>query len=238
MLEQPVKDNDKLLIVEDEKKLTAFLKKGLEENNYNVELANDGITGKNMALNNYYDLVIIDLNLPGLNGFQLCKVIRESKPYIPILILTATGGIDEKVKGFEYGADDYLLKPFDFKELLVRIKALLKRSRHVQPQSKELVIADLVIDLKEKTITRGGKTIELSAREYSLLEFMAVNKGRLLTRKELTEHVWGIGFDTGTNVVDVYINYLRKKIDNDFADKLIHTRVGLGYVLKDSEDVK
>jgi DNA-binding response OmpR family regulator len=225
----------KILIVEDEPKVAGFIKKGLEESNYPAEIAYDGIAGKAMALSNKYDLIILDINLPLLNGFQLCKIIRENDQQIPILMLTALGGLGEKVKGFDHGADDYLLKPFEFEELVARITALLKRSKFSSPPPKILKIADLEINRDAKTVTRAGKAIELSAKEYILLEYLVMNKERVISRFELTEKVWDINFDTGTNVVDVYINFLRKKMDNDYPTKLIHTKIGLGYIMKEGD---
>jgi two-component system, OmpR family, copper resistance phosphate regulon response regulator CusR len=222
----------KILIVEDEPKVAAFIKNGLEENNYKVDLAYDGISGKTLALSRKHNLIILDLNLPKLNGFQLCKIIREDNPTIPILMLTALGGIDEKVKGFEVGADDYLLKPFEFAELLARLKALQKRAQLKNTYENKITIDDMLIDRNAKSVLRAGKKIELTAKEYALLEYMAQNLGRVIPRIELTENVWDINFDTGTNVVDVYINFLRKKIDTGYTKKLIHTKIGQGYLLK------
>jgi DNA-binding response OmpR family regulator len=229
-------DSPRILIVEDEPKVAAFIKKGLEENIYQADIAYDGIVGKAMVLSHHYDLILLDINLPQLNGFQLCKIIRDNNITVPILMLTALGGLDEKVKGFETGADDYLLKPFEFAELLARMKALLKRSHVSIPPAPLLCIADMEINRDAKTVKRAGKSIELSAKEYSLLEYLVLNKGRVIPRFELIEKIWDINFDTGTNVVDVYINFLRKKMDNDYSPKLIHTRIGLGYVLKETED--
>lgn len=226
----------KILIVEDEPKVAGFIKKGLEESNYSVDIAYDGVTGKTVALSKKYDLIILDINLPMLNGFQLCKIIRENDQVVPILMLTALGGLEEKVKGFDYGADDYLLKPFEFQELLARINALLKRTKYSGNPGKLFRIADLEINRDAKTVIRDGKSISLSAKEYALLEYLATNKERVISRFELTEKVWGINFDTGTNIVDVYINFLRKKMDSDYPVKLIHTRVGMGYVLKEGDD--
>jgi two-component system, OmpR family, copper resistance phosphate regulon response regulator CusR len=226
----------KILIVEDEPKVAGFIKEGLEESNYTVEIAYDGVTGKTMALSRRYDLIILDINLPLLNGFQLCKIIRENDQQIPVLMLTALGGLEEKVKGFEYGADDYLLKPFEFEELLARLMALLKRSKYSNPSPRILRIADLEINRDAKTIVRAGKSIELSAKEYLLLEYLVLNKDRVISRFELTEKVWDINFDTGTNIVDVYINFLRKKMDTEFPAKLIHTRIGMGYILKEADE--
>lgn len=221
----------KILIVEDEPKVAGFIKKGLEESKFKVEIAYDGSIGKSMALSNKYDLIILDLNLPIINGFVLAKLIRENDQHIPILMLTALGGIEEKVRGFSSGADDYLLKPFEFEELIIRINALLKRSKFQTISGRILKIEDLELDRDKKKLIRGGKPIELSAKEFSLMEYFMVNKDRVISRNELTDKIWGISFDTGTNVVDVYVNFLRKKMDAGFPVKLIHTRPGFGYIL-------
>jgi len=173
------------------------------------------------------------LNLPQINGFQLCKIIRENNSKIPILILTAFGGIDAKTDGFESGADDYLLKPFEVRELILRIRALLRRATDPPGISQIYKIADLELHTDEMIVIRGGKTIPLSTKEYRLLEYMLLNKDKVLGRLAITDNVWGIHFDTGTNVVDVYMNFLRKKIDNDFNPKLIHTKIGMGYIFSD-----
>jgi len=229
-------NNPNILIVEDEPKVAAFIQNGLIENNFNAEIVYDGLTGKNSILTNKYDLIILDIKLPLLSGFDLCKQVRENGIDTPILMLTAMGSLEDKVKGFEYGADDYLLKPFEFEELLVRIKALLKRAQSKDTNDPIISIADLTIDRNAKSVARSGKKIDLTAKEFALLEFLALNKGKVFSRIELIENVWGLDFDTGTNVVDVYINFLRKKIDSNFTPKLIHTRIGLGYVLKVEED--
>jgi two-component system, OmpR family, copper resistance phosphate regulon response regulator CusR len=231
-----MEDITRILIIEDEPKVAGFIKEGLEENNYSADIAYDGIAGKTMALSDKYDLIILDINLPLLNGFQLCKIIRENNQQIPVLMLTALGRLEEKVKGFDYGADDYLLKPFEFQELIARIMALLKRSKYAAQTTRILKIADLEMNRDAKTVVRAGKPIGLSAKEYSLLEYLAINRDRVVSRFELTEKVWGINFDTGTNVVEVYINFLRKKMDHDFPVKLIHTRIGMGYVLKEVDE--
>lgn len=225
-----------ILVVEDEPKVASFIKKGLEESDFTVEIAYDGVMGKAMALGNKYDLIILDLNLPLLNGFQLCKMIRENNQQIPVLMLTALGGIEEKIKGFQNGADDYLLKPFEFEELVARILALLKRTTFSQPASRVLSIADLELNRDTMNATRSGKNLKLSAKEFYLLEYLMLHKDRVISRSELTEKVWGIDFDTGTNVVDVYITFLRKKMDTGYPVKLIHTRTGYGYLLK--EDIE
>jgi two-component system copper resistance phosphate regulon response regulator CusR len=225
-----------ILIVEDEPKVAAFIKKGLDEYGFSTEIAFDGLMGKAMALTNNYQIIILDLNLPHINGFQLCKLIREVNTNIPILMLTALGGIDEKTQGFEAGADDYLLKPFEVRELILRIKALLKRASDAPVNSQVYRLSDLELHVNEMKVIRAGKTIQLSAKEYKLLEYMIMNKDKVLSRMELTDHVWGLNFDTGTNIVDVYMNFLRKKMDNDFDFKLIHTRIGLGYILSENQE--
>ena len=229
-------DAIRILIVEDEPKVAAFIKKGLEENNFHAEVAIDGAEAKNMALNREYELIILDINIPVFNGLQVCKIIRENNIQTPIIILTAHGSLEEKVLGFDAGADDYLLKPFEFMELLARIKALLKRMQQGTPKLTQLHIADMLIDRNAKSVVRAGKNIDLSAKEYMLLDYLALNKGRVISRAELTEQVWDVNFETGTNVVDVYINFLRKKIDVGFDKRLIHTKTGMGYMLKEDED--
>jgi two-component system copper resistance phosphate regulon response regulator CusR len=223
----------KILIVEDEPKVASFIKKGLEEQSYLVEQAFDGIIGKSMALSNTYDVIILDVNLPGMNGFELSKIIRESDIKTPILMLTALGTTDDKLTGFDAGADDYLVKPFEFRELLARIKALYKRTNENQTSAKILKVADLELNLDEKIAIRGGKKIDLTAKEFGLLEYFIRNKGKVVSRVDIAEKVWEINFDTGTNVIDVYVNFLRKKVDKEFEKKLINTVVGMGYILKD-----
>jgi two-component system copper resistance phosphate regulon response regulator CusR len=226
-----------ILVVEDEQKVAAFLKNGLEEQGYHIDLAYDGYTGEKLALNNDYNLILLDVIIPITNGVELCKKIKGLKPDMPILMLTALGTTDDKLAGFDSGADDYLVKPFEFKELLARIKALTKRSPNKnQPYQAPniLRVADLQLDVDKKVAIRGGKTISLTAKEFSLLEYLMKNKGRVVSRPDIAEHVWDVTFDTGTNVVEVYVNILRKKIDKDFTDKLIQTRIGLGYVIQDA----
>lgn len=220
-----------ILIIEDETKVAAFLKKGLEEQGYRADIAYDGQMGEKMALQGIYDIVLLDLILPQINGLELCRRIRSFSQTLPILMLTALGTTEDKVTGFDAGADDYLAKPFEFRELLARIKALTKRTSGVQHKSGSLTVFDLELDQNRKMVKRGDKIIPLTAKEYSLLEYLMLHQGRVLSRVEIAEQVWDINFDTGTNVVDVYINILRKKIDKDFDRKLIHTRIGLGYLL-------
>ncbi|MBP7399982.1 MAG: response regulator transcription factor, partial [Chitinophagales bacterium] len=192
-----------------------------------------GEMGKKMILQNNYDVVIMDIIIPYINGIELCKQIREVKPMLPILMLTALGTMEDKIAGFDAGADDYLLKPFEFAELLARIKALSKRNKGVNETSNTLQVGDLVLNLDKKHAVREGKIIELTAKELGLLEYLMRNKGRVVSRIAISEKVWDINFDTGTNVVEVYINILRKKIDKDFENKMIVTRIGLGYMLKE-----
>jgi len=223
----------RLLIIEDEVKTARSVKQGLEEHNYHVEVAYDGNVGSKMAMRGNYDLIISDIILPGINGIELCKQLRLANVQTPVLMLTALGTIADKVEGFDSGADDYLPKPFEFQELLARIKALLKRSPKIISPSRELSIADLTLNLETKKAAREGVEIELTAKEFALLEYFIQNKNRVLSKVEIADHVWGIDFDTGTNVIEVYVNYLRKKIDRDFEHKLIHTQFGMGYIMKE-----
>jgi two-component system, OmpR family, copper resistance phosphate regulon response regulator CusR len=223
-----------LLIVEDEQRLAEILQKQLREFGFTADVANDGYVGKRMAEQIDYDLIILDINLPLLNGYELCKEIRKTKSGIPIIMLTAFSTADNKLAGFDAGADDYVSKPFDFRELLARIKVFLKRS-DVYTMHSKLQIADFIMDLETKTATRAGKKIELTSREFALMEIFLRNKGKLLARDFIYEKVWGIDFEPGTNVIDVYVNYLRKKIDADFKPKLIHTKFGFGFYCSENE---
>lgn len=223
----------KILVVEDEPKLAAYVKKGLEEQSYEVEVAFDGMMGKRMALSNAYDVIIMDVNLPKMNGFDVATALREEKLKTPILMLTALGTMEDKLTGFDAGADDYLVKPFEFRELLARLRALYKRSSEGPLQATILKIADLELNLDDKTVKRVGKKLDLTAKEFSLLEYFMRNRGRVVSRVDIAEKVWEINFDTGTNVIDVYVNFLRKKVDKDFPVKLIHTVVGMGYIMKE-----
>jgi two-component system copper resistance phosphate regulon response regulator CusR len=223
----------RILIVEDEPKVASFIKKGLEENQYEARVAFDGAIGTKMALNETYHAVILDINIPLVNGYEVCREIRLQKPHLPILMLTAFGSTEDKLTGFDSGADDYLVKPFEFRELLARIKALLKRNNSFVSSGNILTIADLEMNIDTKTVIRGTVKIDLTAKEFTLLEYLLRNKGRVISRGELAEKIWEITFDTGTNVIDVYINFLRKKIDKDRPNKLIHTHIGMGYVLKE-----
>lgn len=225
--------NPALLIVEDERKVAAFIKRGLEENFFQADIAYDGAIGKKMFDAGKYDAVILDINLPVKNGIQLCKEIREADEHLPVLMLTALGTTEDKLEGFEAGADDYLVKPFEFRELLARIRALLKRVHSKETTDSVLRIADLEMNMESREVKRSGKKIELTPKEFALLELLMRNAGRVLSRAQIAERVWEITFDTGTNVIDVYVNFLRKKVDKDFPVKLIHTQMGFGYVLKE-----
>lgn len=221
-----------LLLIEDEPKTLQSLKQGLEENGYQVDIAYDGLIGKQLALRNHYHLIVSDIIIPGINGVELCKQLRAMGNQTPILMLTALGTTDDKVIGFDAGADDYLVKPFEFKELLARVRALTKRGGVVNQTANTLTFADLEVNFDAKAVHRSGKKIELTAREFNLLVYLIRNQGRVISKAEIAEQVWEIDFDTGTNIIEVYVNYLRKKIDKDFPTKLIHTQFGMGYVLK------
>lgn len=223
----------RILIIEDDKRLAEIIQRGLEENDHKTQLAYDGLMGLRLALANEYDLIVSDIVLPEINGLDLCRKIRANKPGIPILMLTALGTTDDKVEGFDAGADDYLIKPFEFRELLARIRALLKRAGNAaHPSSPLLRYEDLEINVHNKTARRAGTEIKLTPKEFKLLEYMLNNSERVLSRSEIAEKVWDTHFDTGTNFIDVYINYLRKKVDKPFETRLIHTRAGMGFILE------
>lgn len=222
----------KLLLIEDELKTSQTIKQGLEENGYTVETAYDGEAALKMALSNRYNLIITDLMIPKLNGLDFCKRLRYTDSKTPVIMLTALGMTSDKIKGFEMGTDDYMVKPFEFAELLVRIKALLKRSESSDTYNNILSFADITVNLDNMEVVRADKQIKLTAKEFGLLIYFIKNKGRVVSKSDIAEHVWDIHFDTGTNIVEVYVNYLRNKIDKDFKSKLIHTRIGMGYVLR------
>ncbi|RIJ34440.1 response regulator transcription factor [Pontibacter oryzae] len=225
----------KILLIEDEPKVASFIKKGLEEQTYEVDQAYDGTFGVKLALQNEYDLIILDIILPNMNGLDVCREIRRHNSTVSILMLTALGTTDDKIIGLDAGADDYLTKPFEFKELLARIRALSRRTTE-GGSGEKLSIADLEMDVAKKSVTRGGKPVSLTAREFALLYYLLRNQGRVVSRVDITEQVWETSFDTGSNVIDVYINFLRKKIDKAHTSKLIHTLVGMGYVLKEQDN--
>ncbi len=222
----------RLLLIEDDFKTVQVVRQGLEENFYEVDIAYDGLIGKQLALRNKYAVIITDIILPGINGHTLIRELRESGIKVPILILSAMGEINDKVAGFDAGADQYLLKPFSFVELLARIRSLIKRSSDIQITQAILKFEDLEVNLDTKRVKRGDKIIELTAQEFKLLEYLLRNQGRVLSKAQIAEKVWDVDFDRRTNYLEVYINYLRKKIDKDFERKLIHTVFGMGYVLR------
>ena len=224
-----------ILIVEDELRLAEILQKQLQESGFKADVANDGYVGKRMMENAEYDLVVLDINLPLMNGYELCKEIRKKNSKIPIIMLTALGTAENKLIGFEAGADDYVLKPFDFRELLARINVFLKRKNVTIPESRKLSIADFEMDLDRKTATRAGTKIDLTSKEFALMETFLQNKDKLLSREFIIEKVWDMDFETGTNIIDVYVNYLRKKIDKNFEPKIIHTKFGFGFYCSEKE---
>jgi len=225
---------EKILVIEDEPKIADSLRLGLSERGYEVDAAYNGKKGLDAFQSKKYDLILLDIHLPGINGYELCKVFREKNPEIPIIILTSLIELEDKILGYDVGADDYLIKPFEFKELLLKIKVFLKRTSLKDLPTRILKAADLEMDLDRKEVKRGNKQIPLTAKEFQLLEFLLVNKNKVVARNEIAINVWEIDFDTNTNVIDVYINYLRNKVDKPFEQKLIHTQVGMGYILKEN----
>jgi two-component system, OmpR family, copper resistance phosphate regulon response regulator CusR len=223
----------KILIVEDEPKVASFIKMGLEENHYDADIAYDGFSAEKLAKRFRYNLFILDIIIPGISGLDLCQKLKKLNPNIPVLMLSALGTTDDKISGFGAGSDDYLVKPFEFRELLCRVKVLLKQANHSYAVVDKLTVGDLELDLDKKVARRGSTNIDLTAKEFSLLEYFMRNSGRVLSRNDIAEKVWDINFDFGTNVVDVYVNFLRKKIDKGYDKMLIHTKVGFGYVFGD-----
>lgn len=228
-------EDRKILIVEDEKKIADTLKMGLSENGYSVETAYDGKIGYKMFNTYPFNLIVLDINLPGTNGYELCKMIRSKNAQVPVIMLTALNALEDKVEGYDAGADDYIVKPFEFKELLLKVRALLKRTmnQHV-PVGSVLKAGELEMNLDSKEVKRDGQIINLTAKEFQLLEYLMRNKNRVVSRADIAINVWDIDFDTNTNVIDVYINYLRNKVDKHFDQKLIQTQVGMGYILKEN----
>ncbi|HTY11769.1 MAG TPA: response regulator transcription factor [Bacteroidota bacterium] len=222
----------KILVVEDEKKVGAFIKKGLEEDRYTVEVALDGDKGGELAAEGSFDLIILDILMPKKDGLTMLKELRAKHVSTPVLMITAKGSVEDKVKGLDTGADDYLVKPFAIAELLARVRSLLRRGG--PEKSTALTVADLTLDLVSHKATRGKNTIELTGKEYTLLEYFMRNTNKVLSRTIISEHIWNYNFDTGTNIIDVYINHLRNKIDGEFERKLIHTVRGVGYMMKAS----
>jgi len=219
-----------VLVVEDDIELTQFIQKGLQSEGVTVSVAFDGVIGRSMVNENKFDVVVLDVNLPGLNGFDLCRFIKQNWPAVPVIMLTALGSLDNKVLGFEAGADDYLAKPFAFKELMFRLRALARRHPSRAPRPKRLQLLDLEVETDSHRVWRAGERVELTAREYALLEYFMLNQGKVINRVDLLENVWDVHFNTNTNVVDVYVNYLRRKIDH-VEPRLLHTVFGVGYLL-------
>ncbi|WP_259013869.1 response regulator transcription factor [Emticicia fluvialis] len=222
----------KILVIEDEVRTIELIRQGLEEQQWEVDIAYDGAMGFQLATRQVYALIISDIILPGMNGLELCRKLHEVGVSSPVLLLTALGTTDDKIEGLDAGADDYLAKPFEFRELMARVRALTRRNIGIMHTSNTLKVADLEMDLDTKTVTRAGQEITLTAKEFGLLEYFIRNQGRVIAKAELAEKIWDVTFDTGTNVIEVYVNFLRKKIDKDFEPKLLHTQIGMGYVLK------
>jgi two-component system copper resistance phosphate regulon response regulator CusR len=224
----------KIGLAEDDLKIAELIKTGLEEQGYQITAISNGLQALETFQTNSFDLVILDVMMPGMNGIELCKQLRKTHKTLPILVLTAMGSIDDKVTGLKSGADDYLVKPFHFKELLARIEALLRRNQVLSEQTDEHVLSfdDIILNTYSKEVERGGIPILLTAKEFTLLELFLQNPNRLLTRQFIAENAWDINFDTGTNVIDVYVNFLRNKIEKGFSRKLIHTKINMGYILK------
>ena len=225
----------KILLVEDDPKISAFVKIGLESNDCLVDIAYDSTIGEKLALTRKYDAIILDVVIPGISGFELCKKIRNNKNMTPVIMLTSLDSVEDKLTGFDCGADDYLVKPFSFQELFARIKALMRRNKET-PLIPVLKVLDLELDSISKKVKRNDKEIDLTATEYKILELLMSNKEKVFNRIQIAESIWGYSFNSGTNVIDVHINSLRKKIDKDFSQKLLHTKKGFGYLL--SEDIK
>lgn len=225
----------KILVVEDEKKIADTLRLGLTENGFYVEVAYDGKIGYQLVTTHKYDLVVLDINLPGMTGFELCTAIRNRAQNMYVIMLTSMSSLENKIEGYDAGADDYIVKPFEFRELLMKIRALLKRTPgQSMPVGNVLKAADLEMNLDNKEVHRSGKKIKLTTKEFQLLEFLLRNKNRVVSRADLAINVWDIDFNTNTNVIDVYISYVRNKVDKEFDHKLIQTHVGMGYILKEN----
>ncbi|MET0464316.1 MAG: response regulator transcription factor [Chitinophagaceae bacterium] len=225
----------RILLVEDEVRIADTLRMGLGENGYEVEVAYDGQIGWRMFQTQRFNLLILDINLPGITGYELTKMVRAQNENVPIIMLTALSSLDDKIEGYDAGADDYIIKPFEFKELLMKIRVLMRRTADVQAPVGNLLRADdLLMNLDTKEVKRGDTLVHLTAKEFQLLEYLLRNKNRVVSRADIAINVWDIDFDTNTNIIDVYINYVRNKIDKPFPKKLIQTQVGMGYMLKES----
>ncbi len=229
-----------ILVIEDEERIASLIRRVLEENGFMVTVAESGIRGREYILSNHFDLVVSDIILPGINGVELCREIKKIKPHLPVIMLTALGTTDDKVEGLDAGSDDYLVKPFEIKEFIARINSLLRRYQLLtatdHTRISTLTYDSVEINLDIKTVRREGKEIKLTPKEFNLLEYLMRNPERVLSRAEIAANVWDTHFDTGTNFIDVYINYLRNKIDKNFETKLIHTRTGMGFILNRDEN--
>jgi len=225
----------KVLLIEDEPKMLRSLRKGLEEHLIEVDTAADGTAGQQLAERNDYSVIISDVIMPGLTGLELVRYLRTTGDRTPIILLTALGQTDDKITGFEAGADDYLTKPFEFRELLVRVRALARRPVATYQNSPALRFADMEMNIETKEFFRDGRKIPLTPREFALMEYFLKNPGRVISKTEISERVWNLNFDTGTNVIEVYVNFLRKKVDKDFDKKLIHTQFKNGYILREED---
>jgi two-component system, OmpR family, copper resistance phosphate regulon response regulator CusR len=225
----------RILLVEDEARIADTLRVGLSENGYEVQVAYDGHMGYRLIQQGYVDLLVLDINLPLMNGYEMCRMVRKDNTKLPIIMLTALSTLEDKIEGYDAGADDYIIKPFEFRELLMKIRVLLRRSSDVnEPVGTTLHAGDLQMNLDTKQVTRGDAVISLTSKEFQLLEFLLRNKNRVLTRADIAVNVWDIDFDSNSNIIDVYISYVRNKVDKPFATKLIHTHVGMGYVLREN----
>lgn len=222
----------RVLLVEDDPKIASFIKIGMESNGYVVDNAYDSMMGEKLVLSRKYEVIILDVVIPGISGFELCKKIRNCNILTPVIILTSLDTVEDKLTGFDCGADDYLVKPFSFQELLARVKALIRRNKEVTV-TPSVKVLDLELDTISKKVTRNNRNISLTATEYKILELFMANKNKVLSRISIAENIWGYTFNSGTNVIDVHINSLRNKIDKDFDQKLIQTKKGFGYLLSD-----
>ena len=225
----------KILVIEDEKRVAQFLKKGFQEESYTVEVAADGIQGVQLALTGDYDAIVLDIMLPRKDGFEVLQELRREKVTTPILVLSSKNEVEDRVEGLNLGADDYLPKPFAFSEALARVRSIMRRQQGSEDHASELTLADLKVDLLSRKVTRHEAPIILTTKEFQVLEYLLRNKGRVLSRVILTEHIWDMNFDSETNIVDVVINRLRRKIDDHFSPPLIHTVRGVGYVMREPE---
>ena len=225
-------NSHKILLVEDEPKLSQVIKEELVLQGYETDIAKDGVIAEQLFIKQWYSLVLLDINIPYKNGLELCKEFRRINKKIPVIVLSALGEINDKVDAFAIGADDYIVKPFHFDELFARIKVFLKRTEGNEGEPEKLIIGDLVIDLSVKTVMRGGDLIPLTAKEFSLLYLLAKNRGKVISKQEIMTKVWDLSFDTGTNTIELYISFLRNKLDKPFDEKLIHTKPGFGYYIK------